>query len=85
MSAKAGTIAAPGSHRPVWTYWVAATVVAGLLAAFATWAFAGRGFAPAVSNEPAVTVNSPVEAPQGPPVFRQGPNGESYPAPRVGR
>jgi hypothetical protein len=82
MSANAGTIAGPVMHRPTWTYWVAALVVAGVLAAFAVWAIAAREAAPAVEKAPAVTVVEPEgEAPHGPPQFRYGPNGEAYPAP----
>jgi hypothetical protein len=86
MSVGTGTIAAPGIRRKVWSYWLKALVVAGLLATFAVWALTGRETSPAVENAPDVTVvEAPVEAPKGPPEFRQGPNGEAYPAPRVGR
>jgi hypothetical protein len=84
MSAKAGTIEAPKMHGGAWIYWMMALVVASVVAAFTIWAVVGRETAPAVNTGPKVTVVGPTrEAPKGPPQFREGPNGEAYPAPRV--
>ena len=88
MSAKAGTIAMPGSHRPVRSYWLAALVLAAMLASLGVWALVAReeARAPAVKIQPQVTQQGPTDGGVvAPPGFRYGPNGEAYPAPRVGR
>jgi hypothetical protein len=86
MGASTEAIGVAGTHRSAWFAWVAAAVVAALVV-LGIWAVVGRSDAPARvdGNGRGVTRSGPSVAVEhkAPPTFREGPNGEAYPAPRV--